>query len=778
MLLLVLAGGAILIGSVEVRAQQSSAELAAALEKATPGEADAILSKLSDEQVRGLLIAELQKKPALSQEKPPQTRGGLINWLRGWLHVIDDQDEDSGRGISGFLAGASGVSEDLARSLAKIAGGQEFGGSPRNLLLVALIFCVGFGLELVFRKVTARLTSQMAGLDHKSELGLSRTWGAMLQVLPSLVHITVFAFASLGIFILTHTGQIQPARSLFMAILLAIVLARVAILVSTFLCSPDINGLRLLPLQDHAATAVHRSITILAWYIASSLMFISLVVDLGASQATVQFVGVMLGTLLILLVVVILLIKKETIRAAILTVDEGEELSWLRRLFASSWLMISLLYLFGIWLIWLHTILSGTGKGGGTLLISLIIIPLYLLLDCIAQWVIHTGVATLNIFQPPKAKKGSDPTDAQSIADLKKKEVRFKKRMRKGMRVFIGIVLGLWLLSLWGYPVPFAGRMVDATFDILVTLTLALLAWRVISGVIERKLAESHVEEEDEKDEDIDEFGSAKQRGRSYTILPMVRKFIASTLLVMVTLIILSSMGVDIGPLLAGAGVVGLAVGFGAQKMVTDILSGIFYLLDDAFRVGEYIEAGSVKGSVEKITLRNVMLRHHRGMLQIVPHSELGSITNFMRGGLIGKFSLEFPYDTDVNAVRKIIKKVGQQMLEDPELGPDFIKPIKSQGVREIANSVMVIRVKFTAQPGKQFVIQREGIRRITEALAAKGIHYAHRRVIVEVPNLEGKVNPAEADKIKKALEAGAAAGQIALDSGQKPEEKGKAESP
>jgi len=127
----------------------------------------------------------------------------------------------------------------------------------------------------------------------------------------------------------------------------------------------------------------------------------------------------------------------------------------------------------------------------------------------------------------------------------------------------------------------------------------------------------------------------------------MLQKFIGSVLVVMATLIILSSIGIDIGPLIAGAGVVGIAIGFGAQKLVADVLSGVFFLIDDSFRVGEYLEAEGVSGSVEKITLRNLWLRHHRGMLQIIPLSDLGSITNFMRGGLVIKFNLELPYDTD-----------------------------------------------------------------------------------------------------------------------------------
>ena len=98
------------------------------------------------------------------------------------------------------------------------------------------------------------------------------------------------------------------------------------------------------------------------------------------------------------------------------------------------------------------------------------------------------------------------------------------------------------------------------------------------------------------------------------------------------------------------------------------------------------------------------------------------------------KFNLDFPYDADIDQIRKVIKKVGQAMLEDEELGKDFIRPVKSQGVREISNSVMTIRVKFTAQPGTHFVIRREAYKRITEALHAKGIHYAHRKVIVDLP--------------------------------------------
>lgn len=363
----------------------------------------------------------------------------------------------------------------------------------------------------------------------------------------------------------------------------------------------------------------------------------------------------------------------------------------------------------------------------GAFFFSFFIVPIWLVMNRMVQWILQMGVKTLKIYDDNLPENSTEEEREQN-----EKGKIFYMRGKTMGRIILFSILAIWLTSLWGISLPFLSRITEVFFDAAIILTISLMFWQFISSLIERKIAESMPEEEEE-DQD-DEWGAGANRGRSYTLLPMIRKFIGSILVVMVTMTVLSSMGVDIGPLLAGAGVVGLAIGFGAQKLVADMFSGFFYLLDDAFRVGEYLEAGTVSGSVESITLRNVMLRHHRGMLQVVPHSELGPITNFMRGGIVVKFNLDFPYDVNIDKVRKIIKKVGQAMLEDEELGKDFIKPLKSQGVREITNSVITIRAKFTAQPGTHFVIRREALKRITEALAKQGINYAHKKVIVDLP--------------------------------------------
>ena len=182
---------------------------------------------------------------------------------------------------------------------------------------------------------------------------------------------------------------------------------------------------------------------------------------------------------------------------------------------------------------------------------------------------------------------------------------------------------------------------------------------------------------------------------------------------------------------MAGAGVVGIALGFGAQTLVRDVISGFFFLLDDAFRVGEYVEAGELRGTVEAISLRSLRLRHHRGPVHTVPFGELRSLTNHSRDWVIVKMELLVTYDTDVDRVKKILKQIGREMAQDPELGPNLIEPLKSQGIYQLSDSGILVRAKFTAKPGEQFIIRREAYRRIKQAFEANGIRFAYPTVTI-----------------------------------------------
>lgn len=729
-----------------------------------PDQMNSVLAKLSDEQVRSLLIAELQRDAA-GNSRLEEEPGGFVARVARGLHVLDGEDGKSfGKNLRWAWRHSRSLPDELSRALRQFAADSSITTAWKNIGLLVLIFFAAFLVELMFSGITGRLRKQFQEQLTPDLTGLMRFWAAMLQQLPSLVHLVIFSGTSLLLYFWSPVSGQQYLRFFFLALLYSIVGIRLVRRLSLFFCSPEDPKLRLLPITDDGARRLHNSTLFLFTYLIFTVSLLALLNEVGVQRVSMSLLAIGSATIFLLLIALVSLLNRQQVAEYILSGEEQEGgAGWLMQQLAGLWHVLVFGYLLMVWFFLVYNEFSGSGRQNGAFLLSLFIVPVFLILDRIGGWVVRSVVETMRIYDLPP-DEGSENYE-EELGRQKRKEQQLVGRVRRLVRLGILLVLGVWMLSFWGYRIPYAHALVNATFDILLTLTLALVFWRVASSYIERKIREATPDEEENEEQD-DEWGAAATRGRGYTLYPMVRKFLGTVLITMVTMIVLSSLGVDIGPLLAGAGVIGLAIGFGAQKLVSDVFSGFFYLLDDAFRVGEYLQAGSVSGAVEAITLRNVMLRHHRGMLQIVPYSELGAITNFMRGGIVVKFNLEFPYDSNIDQIRKIIKKVGQAMLDDPEFGKDFIRPVKSQGVREISNSVMVIRVKFTAQPGTHFVIRREAYRRITEALAAKGIHYAHRKVIVEIPEDEdnGKKKPPTAQQMQRALEAGAAAGQAAME--------------
>ncbi len=230
---------------------------------------------------------------------------------------------------------------------------------------------------------------------------------------------------------------------------------------------------------------------------------------------------------------------------------------------------------------------------------------------------------------------------------------------------------------------------------------------------------------------DEDAVHEASVPTRLATVLPVLRGVVLGAVLGLTVLIVLSRLGVDIGPLLAGFGILGLAISFGSQALVRDIVSGLFFMLEDAFRVGEYVDTGRLKGTVEKISLRSMQLRHQSGQIHTVPFGQVQSLTNSSRDWATVKFNVRLDHSADIELARKAIKKTGIALLEDPEFGPQFIAPLKMQGVADIADSAIVIRLKFTSKPNQASMIQREALKRVYRALNEARIPFASNAVTV-----------------------------------------------
>ena len=304
--------------------------------------------------------------------------------------------------------------------------------------------------------------------------------------------------------------------------------------------------------------------------------------------------------------------------------------------------------------------------------------------------------------------------------------------------------LNLYDVASQGVGALFAGALIE----IFVMGMVAFGLWELMNIVADRQMAIERVTLG--ADEGEEQEGEGGQGGtRLGTLMPLVRGAVRVAILLLTILAILGQLGINITPLLAGAGVIGLAISFGAQALMRDVLSGIFFLIDDAFRKGEYIELGEVRGSVESISIRSMQLRHHKGPLHTIPFGEIKYLTNYSRDWVIMKLPLRVTYDTDVEKLRKLIKKLGQDLLVDPELVPKFLAPLKSQGVIQMEDSAMIVRIKFMTKPGDQWTLRTKVFARIRELFEREGIKFAHREVTVHIandPKSEGM--PVEAQQV------------------------------
>jgi small-conductance mechanosensitive channel len=334
-----------------------------------------------------------------------------------------------------------------------------------------------------------------------------------------------------------------------------------------------------------------------------------------------------------------------------------------------------------------------------------------------------------------------EAAEDQSAADRRLDLDRMKGPLRSALRLCLAVLMIFWILGIWNIDLPIGEEVVSILIEILMVVLICYVAWGLINAAIQRRMRDEMPEEEEEEQEEGGAGGS-----RIATLLLLLRKFMLVVIIVMASLIILSAIGVNIGPLIAGAGVFGLAIGFGAQALVRDIISGVFFLMDDAFRVGDYLEVSGTKGSVEHISLRSIRLRNPRGQVYFIPFGDMKTVTNLSRDYVIMKLDFRVRYDADVEKIRKIIKKkVYAKILENPELGPKLLEPIKSQGVREMDDSAMIMRVKYKTKPGDQFAIRKEVYHLMQEAFKEEGIEFAHRNVTVYLPPEPGSEAGAKA---------------------------------
>src|SRR5215472_8620200 len=487
---------------------------------------------------------------------------------------------------------------------------------------------------------------------------------------------------------------------------------RVAIIILIIVVSPRRPDLRLLAIGDADARTCSRWLTPYLTVAPFNIFAIWLCERLGFSHDQVFGAALALGLVVTAYKVAMFWAVRRPIAHAILAATSGEP-GRFRRTIAAAWHWLFIAGAIGV--VVAATIAFALGSGawvaGAATATQGIVVTVAVLWQ-----------ASRNLIERLFAGDQMDPR-------LALRRERFRRVLRRLCDALLWILGAAWLGETWGFDIfdpaqgTFARLFVRPAFGAAATIVAAWILWTALSAVIDDRMPQAAAPGEEDK-----VAGSAS---RLATLLPLLRNMLLIGLAVAAVIAALSTLGFNIGPLLAGLGVIGIAIGFGAQNLVRDVISGVFFLMEDAFRVGEYIQSGNYKGTVEGFTIRSIRLRHHRGPVYTVPFGLLGAIQNQSRDWVIDKLTVGITYDSDLERARKLIKQIGLDLANDPEFAPLILEPLKMQGVEQLGDFAVQIRLKMMTLPGEQFVIRRKAYAMIKKAFDENGIKFAFPTVQV-----------------------------------------------
>ncbi len=722
----------------------------------TPGQVDKLLSRLNDTQVRDLLRERLNLVAAANAHK--KTDSVFVRMQRNIGRLKTR--------VPAMIEGLNAVPAVFAVNVARLAGDRGTVDLVGMILNALACFLIGLLAELAIRPLfrTVRQRIDATPTDATRSVRLLRS---VQRALISLLFAAVFGAVS-SIAFLLFFSDVPLARMLFSTYFGVIMMVRFLAIVTRFIFAPNAPALRLEDVSDKAAGEIYRMVLWVAWPTTLGLATARLFQRWGLGEAPSSLILLIFGVIGTIIMSWYLWRWRhgvaEAIRAS--AASNTGAYAFLKNQFAGVWHFAMLAYLWIVFVLWAFQLVAfGVFSVVGT--VSLIfVVPAFLLLDRAAKRLFvyrHRAATRRDLEFEAEVAEATDaeaPTPAAGTAAARQVLARNRYGVVVHRVVRLILLLAAILIVMAALGVDFfaslensvGARIAAAVIDTVIVAMVGYVLYELTIAWFDKRMAEEDADAPQHEQEEGGEGGGAP-RTRLGTLLPIFRAFVLIVLVTITVMIILSNLGVNIGPLLAGAGIIGVAIGFGSQTLVRDIVSGAFFLIDDAFRVGEYVETGSVKGTVEKIAIRSLRLRHHRGLVHTIPYGEIRSVTNYSRDWVIMKLEFRLPYGTDIEKVRKLIKKVGQEMEADEALAKGMLAPLKSQGVTRMEDSALIFRAKFTAKPGEQFVLRREAYRRMQETLLENGIGFAPARVQVEIADSGRTLSDADKEKI-----AGAAA--------------------
>ncbi len=516
----------------------------------------------------------------------------------------------------------------------------------------------------------------------------------VLDVLP------VAAFAAAAYVAVAASDPGPATRIAVVAAVNAFAVSRGIVVVLRMLFAPLVPSLRLIDIGDQTAAYAYvwlkRLVNVPVW----GFFLLQAALAVGLPPAGYAGLLKLVGLLEAVLVVLLILQTRGAVAGAMRpdrTSPSPAARAWdgLRSRLAEVWHILCALYVAGVYAIWALDVPGGFVFVARATAVTVAILVTARLADSVAR----RGVRRL--FRVSEDIHRRYP-------QVERRANRYVPLASRFLAVAIYtvaalLVLQAWHLDVFAWLLGEAGRVLVArAFAIVLVLLVALAVWEAVSLFIS-----IYLERADAEDSPV--TASARVR----TLLPLARNALLIVTLSVVTLTVLSELGVDIGPLLAGAGVAGLAIGFGAQTLVKDVITGAFILFEDQIAVGDVVSVGGYTGVVEGLTVRTISLRDLHGRVHVVPFGAVTDVTNFTKEFSYAVIDVGVAYREDTDEVTQLLEEVGAELREDPEFADDLPEPLEVMGVQELADSAVVIRVRLKTSPGLQWAVSREFNRRI-----------------------------------------------------------------
>jgi small-conductance mechanosensitive channel len=563
---------------------------------------------------------------------------------------------------------------------------------------------------------------------HRRHRSLTRAWQSLIRLpfvlgrlLLELLPVVVFAGTS-TLILSTEVGDAGVTRLAILAIVNAYVFARVFVCLVRALFGP----LSLFTMREETAAYIEiwtRRIVALG---VTGIAFANVALLLGLYRGGYLAIIRLVMLAVHLLVVVVILQCRSPVAKAIRAPSGATGIpSLLRNRVASLWHVLAIAVVMALWAVWALSIRNGYALMLQYFVGTIVVVLLTRLASMVVLSLVDRGFRI-------------KPDILQRFPGLETRANRYLPLLRRVVSIVIGVIGFIALLEVWGvnalvwfYGGQIGGRVVSAVATIGIAALVAAAIWEGSNALMDRQLTlltrNSH-------------FARA---ARLRTFQPMLRTTLLCVILAVVALTALSEIGVNVAPLLAGAGILGIAIGFGSQKLVQDVITGLFLLLENTVQVGDNVTVSGLSGVVENVSIRTIRLRAGDGSVHIIPFSAVTTITNASRGAGNAAVRVDVAYKEDTDRAGQILKDIALQMRREPDFKPLMRSDLELWGVDKVDGTMATLAGQIRCTDSGRWAVQREFNRRMKQAFQEAGIQIATpgQTILMQAPSASGEID-------------------------------------